>query len=86
MDVSSSALGGGSPRRLFLHAGKWVLEVVRHVNLGHDLIRPTTQRLTGQRAITSYFKQNPDKASLGKATLRLIANELVGETRSYIAE
>ncbi|HTV19769.1 MAG TPA: hypothetical protein VMG12_13885 [Polyangiaceae bacterium] len=84
--MSSSALGGGSPRRLFLHGGKWVLEVVRHVNLGHDLIRPTTQRLTGQRAITSYFKNNPDKASLGKATLRLIANEIVGETRSYVAE
>jgi hypothetical protein len=60
--------------------------VVRHVNLGQDLIRPTTQRLTGQRAIASYFKSNPDKASLGKATLRLIANEIVGETRSYTAE
>lgn len=84
--MSSSALGGGSPRRLFLHAGKWVLEVVRHVNLGQDLIRPTTQRLTGQRAITSYFKSNPDKASLGKATLRLMANEIIGETRSYTAE
>jgi hypothetical protein len=85
-DVSTSALGGGSPRRLFLHGGKWVLEVVRHVNLGQDLIRPTTQRLTGQRAITSYFKSNPDKASLGKATLRLMANEIIGETRSYTAE
>lgn len=86
MDVSSSALGGGSPRRLFLHEGKWVLEVVRHVNLGQDLIRPTTQRLTGQRAITSYFKSNPDKASLGKATLRLMAAEIIGETRSYTVE
>lgn len=63
-----------------------MLEVVRHVNLGQDLIRPTTQRLTGQRAIASYFKSNPDKASLGKATLRLIASEIVGETRSYVAE
>jgi hypothetical protein len=86
MDVSSSALGGGSPRRLFLHGGKWVLEVVRHVNLGQDLIRPTTQRLSGQRAITSYFKSNPDKAPLGKATLRLMATEIIGETRSYTAE
>jgi hypothetical protein len=86
MDVSSSALGGGSPRRLFLHGGKWVLEVVRHVNLGQDLIRPTTQRLTGQRAIASYFKSNPDKASLGKATLRLMSDEAIGETRSYTAE
>jgi hypothetical protein len=86
MDVSSSALGGGSPRRLFLHGGKWVLEVVRYVNLGQGLIRPTTQRLTGQRAIASYFKSNPDKAALGKATLRLMSSEAVGETRSYGAE
>lgn len=85
-DVSSSALGGGSPRRLFLHAGKWVLEVVRHVNLGQDLIRPTTQQLTGQRAIASYFKNNPDKATLGKATARLMAGDSSGVTRSYVIE
>lgn len=84
--MRSSGLSGGSPRRLFLHAGKWVLEVVRHVSLGKDLIRPTTQRLVGQRAIASYFKSNPDKATLGKATLRLIQVEALDEWRSYTAE
>jgi len=59
---------------------------VRHVNLGQDLIRPTTERLTGQRAITSYFKSNPDKAQLGKATLRLMQSDLGGETRSFNVE
>jgi hypothetical protein len=84
--VRSSASSGGSPRRLFVHAGKWVLEVVRQVNVGQDLIRPTTERLTGQRAITSYFKNNPDKAQLGKATLRLMQSAREGETSSYTAE
>jgi hypothetical protein len=84
--VSSSILSGGTPRRLLHHAGKWVLEVVRHVNVGHDLIRPTTQRLTGQRAISSYFKSNPDKALLAKATQRLMQSELSGESRSYNVE
>jgi hypothetical protein len=81
-----SVLSGGSPRRLFLHAGKWVLEVVRHVNLGHDLIRPTAERVAGQRAIGTYFKNNPDKAQLGKATQRLMQNALEGETLSFTAE
>ena len=63
-----------------------MLEVVRHVNLGQDLIRPTTERLTGQRAITSYFKSNPDKAQLGKATLRLMQSDLGDETRSFNVE
>lgn len=84
--MPSSALNGGSPRRLSLHAGKWVLEVVRHVNLGQDLIRPTTQRLTGQRAIASYFKNNPDKAQLAKATHRLMQSGLEGDALSYTAE
>ena len=56
------------------------------MNLGQDLIRPTTQRFTGQRAIASYFKSNPDKASLAKATARLMAGEISGETRSYSIE
>jgi hypothetical protein len=85
-DVGSSALSGGSPRRLHHHAGKWVLEVVRHVNLGQDLIRPTTQRLTGQRAISDYFKSNPDKALLAKATQRLMQGDLGGQTRSFNVE
>jgi hypothetical protein len=84
--VPSSVLSGGSPRRLFLHAGKWILEVVRHVNLGQDLIRPTTQRLTGQRAIASYFKNNPDKAQLAKATQRLMQSGHEGEAFSYTVE
>jgi hypothetical protein len=63
-----------------------VLEVVRHVNVGQDLIRPTTERLTGQRAIGAYFKNNPDKAQLGKATQRLMQSVLEGETVSYSLE
>jgi hypothetical protein len=86
MIVPSSAIRGGSPRRLFLHAGKWVLEIVRQVNLGQDLIRPATERLTGQRAIVAYFKNNPEKAQLGKATQRLMQSALEGETLSYTAE
>jgi hypothetical protein len=86
MIVPSSVLRGGSPRRLLLHAGKWVLEIVRQVNVGQDLIRPTTERLTGQRAIGSYFKNNPDKAALGKATQRLMQTAVEGATLSYTAE
>jgi hypothetical protein len=71
---------------LLHQAGKWVMEVVRHVNVGDSLIRPTTQRLTGQRAIFSYFKSNPDKALLGKATQRLLQSEVSAESRSYNAE
>jgi hypothetical protein len=63
-----------------------VLEVVRHVNLGQDLIRPTTQRLTGQRAIASYFKSNPDRALLAKATARLMQSDIGGQTRSFNVE
>jgi hypothetical protein len=74
------------PRRLYHHAGKWVLEVVRHVNVGQDLIRPTMQRLTGHRAIAAYFKNNPDKAMLGKATQRLLQLEFAGETKSFNVE
>ena len=84
--MRSSSLSGGLPRRLYHHAGKWVLEVVRHVNVGQDLIRPTMQRLTGHRAIASYFKNNPDKAALGKATHRLLQTEFGGETRSFNLE
>jgi hypothetical protein len=84
--VRSSSLSGGLPRRLYHHAGKWVLEVVRHVNVGQDLIRPTLERLTGQRAIASYFKSNPDKAQLGKATQRLLQTEFTGGTMSFNAE
>jgi hypothetical protein len=84
--ASSSTQSGGTPRRLLHQAGKWILEVVRHVNVGHDLIRPTTQRLTGQRAIASYFKNNPDKALLAKATQRLMQGELGAEPRSYNVE
>jgi hypothetical protein len=84
--ASSSTLSGGTPRRLLQQAGKWVMEVVRHVNVGHDLIRPTTQRLTGQRAIATYFKNNPDKALLAKATQRLMQSELGTEPRSYNVE
>src|SRR4030095_16504513 len=45
-----------------------------------------TERLTGQRAIASYFKHNPDKAQLGKATARLMQSALEGQTLSFTAE
>lgn len=78
-------MNGGSPRRLSHEAGRWVLEVVRHVNLGQGLIRPTTQRLTGHRVITSYFKSNPEHAPLGKAAERLMQGENVRQPGSYTA-
>jgi hypothetical protein len=83
--VGSQSLTGGSPRRLLQEAGKWVLEVVRHVDLGQDLIRPTTQRLSGNRVITSYFNSNPDKALLAKATQKLLQTDAGGTARSYTA-
>lgn len=78
-------MNGGSPRRLSNEAGRWVMEVVRHVNLGQGLIRPTTQRLSGHRVITSYFRSNPEHAPLGKATERLMQGESSREPRSYTA-
>lgn len=78
-------LSGGSPRRLYWEGDKWVLEVVRHVNIGHDLIRPTTERIEGRRRIISYFDVNHDKASLGRSAARLIGTEASGPPRSYSA-
>lgn len=83
--VQSQPLNGGVPRRLSHEAGRWVLEVVRHVNLGQGLIRPTTQRLTGHRVITSYFRSNPDQAPLGKAAERLMQGDDARQPRSYTA-
>jgi len=66
-------------------AGKWVLEVVRHVNVGHDVIRPTTHQLSGHRAISAYFEGNAHEALLGKATQKLMQTEPGLEPRSYSA-
>jgi hypothetical protein len=66
-------------------AGKWVLEVVRHVNVGHDVIRPTTHQLSGRRAISAYFEGNAHEALLGKATQKLMQTEPGLEPRSYSA-
>jgi hypothetical protein len=82
--VSSRSLSGGSPRRLCFDRGKWVLEVVRHVNIGHDLVRPTTECLSGHRLINSYFKSNPDQESLGRGALKLMQMSS-GDARSYSA-
>lgn len=84
--MTPPVLSGGSPRRLYHYAGKWVLEVVRHVNLGPDLVRPRTERLSGQRAIASYFKNNPDKATLAKATQRLMQTDPGVEAQSFNLE
>jgi hypothetical protein len=81
--VGSQSLSGGAPSRLVEEAGQWVLEVVRHVNLGQDLVRPTTQRLSGNRTITAYFNSNPERALLGKATQRLMQSESLGGSRSF---
>ncbi len=56
------------------------------MSVGQDLIRPTTQKLTGQRVIASYFSSNPDKALLAKATQKLMQSVSSGELRSYRAE
>ena len=55
------------------------------MNVGQDVIRPTTERLTGHRVIASYFDSNPDKEPLGRATLRLIQTEPSASARSYSA-
>lgn len=61
------------------------MEVVRHVNVGHDLIRPTTERLSGTRVINSYFTSNPDKDQLARSARELMQTELGSESRSYNA-
>src|SRR5438132_11751808 len=83
--VSSRSLSGGSPRRLWLDHGKWVLEVVRHVNIGHDLVRPTTECLSGHRLINSYFKSNPDQEPLARGALKLMQMSSGDGSRSYNA-
>lgn len=61
-----------------------MLEVVRHVNIGNDLVRPTTECLSGNRLITSYFKSNPDHEPLGRMALKLMQSP-GGDGRSYSA-
>lgn len=62
-----------------------MLEVVRHVNIGHDLVRPTTECLTGNRMISSYFKSNPDQEVLGRGALKLMQMASTDGPRSYSA-
>ena len=62
-----------------------MLEVVRHVNIGHDLVRPTTECLTGNRMIGSYFKSNPDQEALGRGALKLMQVASTDGPRSYSA-
>ncbi len=83
--MASQQLSGGSPSRLLCEGGKWVLEVVRHVNVGHDLIRPTTERLTGSRVINSYFTSNPDKDQLARAARELMQTDAGVEPRCFSA-
>jgi hypothetical protein len=83
--VASQPLSGGSPSRLLCEGGKWILEVVRHVNVGHDLIRPTTERLTGGRLIHSYFTSNPDKEQLARAARELMQTDAGMEPRCFSA-
>ncbi|MEY2931813.1 MAG: hypothetical protein RL033_2562, partial [Pseudomonadota bacterium] len=59
-----------------------MLEIVRHVNIGHDLVRPTTECLSGSRLITSYFKSNPEQEPLGRRALELIKRQ-AGDGLSY---
>jgi hypothetical protein len=62
-----------------------VLEVVRHVNIGHDLVRPTVESLSGQRLINSYFKSNPDQEPLARGALKLMQLSSGDGSRSYNA-
>lgn len=62
-----------------------MLEVVRHVNIGHDLVRPTTECLSGQRLINSYFKSNPDQEPLARGALKLMQSSAGDSSRSYNA-
>jgi len=62
-----------------------VLEVVRHVNIGHDLVRPTTECLSGNRLINSYFKSNPDHEPLARGASKLMQMNTGDGARSYSA-
>jgi hypothetical protein len=62
-----------------------VLEVVRHVNIGHDLVRPTTECLSGPRLINSYFKSNPDQEALARGAMKLMQASSGDGSRSYNA-
>jgi len=62
-----------------------VLEVVRHVNIGHDLVRPTTECLSGNRLINSYFKSNPEHEPLARGALKLMQVSSGNGSRSYSA-
>ncbi len=61
-----------------------MLEIVRHVNIGHDLVRPTSEQLSGNRLIAAYFKSNPDHEPLGRMALKLMQSP-GAEGRSYSA-
>lgn len=45
------------------------------MNIGSDLVRPTTERICGRRSVIAYFKQNPESGRLGSAALELLQSE-----------
>ncbi|MEY4548914.1 MAG: hypothetical protein RL685_5109 [Pseudomonadota bacterium] len=61
-----------------------MLEVVRHVNIGSDLVRPTTERICGRRSVVAYFKHNPESGRLASGALKLLESEGQGQ-RIYSA-
>lgn len=82
--MSTRARPGGTPQRLLHAGGDWVLEVLRHVNITPDLVRPTTERVCGSRSITAYFKHNPSLDQLGHSALKLLRTEDAAQS-SYTA-
>ncbi|HVZ32687.1 MAG TPA: hypothetical protein VG963_09695, partial [Polyangiaceae bacterium] len=74
---------GGAPRRLSVERGNWVLEILRNVNIGHDLVRPLTERVRGTRQITSYLKSNPEHERLARAAQKLMQAPPSNDVRSY---
>jgi hypothetical protein len=82
--MASQAHSGGDPRRLLFSNGQWILELVRHVQVAPDVVRPTTEELRGTRTISTYFKDNPSPQGLARGALELLQTTSLG-TCSFAA-
>src|SRR5689334_18067443 len=83
--MAAQPITDGSPSQLLCEDGKWVLEVIRYVNVGQNVVRPTTERLIGDRKITGYFSANPDKEGLERGARQLMQRNQAAGARSYSA-
>jgi hypothetical protein len=83
--MAATPITDGSPSQLLCEDGKWVLEVIRYVNVGQNVVRPTTERLIGDRKISGYFSANPDKEGLERGARQLMQRSQASAARSYSA-